>query len=143
MIIQLRNPEALALQPIRDLFARAFEDGNPAPLDVVLAELIPYLADPRLAVLLGREDNAFKALAVVFQPSSKLFPLPQVYHFYNEGSVKLRNSLSAAIVEWVKAQGYNGLHVVNWSVGTDEVWKRAFRCVGRFERIGSAFRIDF
>jgi hypothetical protein len=143
MIIPLKNPEALSLQPIRDLFARAFEHGRPVGSDVFLAAIAPYLTDPRVAVLLGREDDAYKALAVVFLPSSPLFPLPQVYHFYNRGSVKLRNTLTDAVVEWVKSQGYNGLHVVNWTAGSDKAWTRAFQRAGRVERIGTAFRIDF
>jgi hypothetical protein len=143
VIIQLRNPEALSLQPIRDLFARAFEDGNPVPIGVILSSLTPYLDDPRLVVLLGREHGAYKALAIVFEMGTPLFPLPQVYYFYNEGSVGLRNSLTDAVVEWVKEQGYNGLQVANGSGKSDETWKRAFRRAGRLERIGSLFRIDF
>ncbi len=143
MIIHLRNPEALSLQPVRDLFARAFADDKPIPLDVFLAEATRYLPDPRFASLLGREDNIYKALAVVILPGSPMFPLPQVYHFYNEGSVKLRNTLTDAVVEWVKGQGYNGLHVANWSGAADKAWERAFRRAGQVEKVGSVFRIDF
>lgn len=140
MIIELRNPEALALQPIRDLFARAFESGKPVAADVFLAAI--SLSDPNTAVLLGREDDTYKALAVVFLPSSPLYPRTQVYHFYNEGSVRLRNALIDTAVEWVKARGYNSVYVANWSARSDEVWTRAFSRAGQIEKIGSAFRID-
>jgi len=143
MIIRLRNPEALALQPIRDLFARAFESQTPVSFEVFMPAIEPYLSSPDVAVLVGREDNAYKAVTIALMPGSALFPFPQVYHFYNEGSAKLRNRLIDALVEWVKEQGYNSLHVAKWSDGPDKVWKRAFSRAGRFEKLGSTFRIDF
>ena len=143
MIIQLRNPEALTLQPIRDLFARAFEANKPVTFEAFMSEIVPHFSNPHFAILLGREDNVFKALAIVVSPASQLAPLPQVFYFYNEGSANLRNTLTDAIVEWVKEQGYNGVDVVNWSPGSDKVWARAFRRAGKMENIGSMFRIEF
>ena len=139
---RIENPAAFGVPAIVRLFGQAFAAGYPAPAPQVIMEMRRLIGMESLAVFYGSVDAEPRALAIVMVPSSPLFPLPQVYHFFNKGPARLRNLLLDAMVDWTREKGYTGLMVANWTGQSDEKFERGFRRIGSFERIGSAYKIE-
>lgn len=144
MIVPLVNPAAFDVEPVRDLFARAFAGDRPVAPEVARTELRKMVGTGRVKVLVGRSHPIrYAALAVVILPSSPLAPEPQVYHFFNDGPPELRRELISAVVETLKGAGYNAFRALNGNGFPEDVWKRLFRSAGDMEKIGTAYRIQF
>lgn len=71
----------------------------------------------------------FKAFCILRMPQNPL-DIPQVLHFYSEGTALDRHSLVSRVLDFVKEKGYTKLRAVNGSEASDEIWKRAFKHKG-------------
>lgn len=72
------------------------------------------------------QNNEVVAFAIVLWPSDAL-EVPQVAHFYSEGSREETRKLVSLVLDRVRKRGYNTLLAVNGSGAPDAVWSRAFR----------------
>lgn len=139
-VYRVTSAKALTTDDMIKFFDKAFKDG-PVDGGQVLKVMVAVAADPRVQVLVGMEKSEFKTLAITYLPSSPLYPNPQVYFMYSEGTAALRNATVDALVDWVKKNGYNDLWVVNWNVGKDVAFKRLFKRAGEMAERGTGFAI--
>lgn len=141
-ITRLTNPYALDIPEVRGLFEKAFKNDIPAPVDGVLEELHSLVLRPEVLCLIGWEDMNAKGLLITRLPSSKMVVQPQVYHFYNSGSAKLRNKIVTATLDWVKENGYNTLLMANWTGANDKTFERIVSKGNEMFRIGSLYVLE-
>lgn len=76
-----------------------------------------------------KEFDILVGFALIEWPTSPL-DVPQVVHFYSEGSRRATRALASYILDTVKKKGYTKLRAVNGSAASDEVWTRTFRHEG-------------
>lgn len=135
-IIKLANPAALDWMPIRELFVSAFQSA-PAPFDdTMAAEIRELLESEWFHVLVGVENDTPKSLAIVVMPTLAIMPFPQVFLFYNTGTVALRNRTIDKVVETIKTAGYSRF----WALIKDGDGRRlrAFKRAGTMNEFGTA-----
>ena len=140
-IWELTQPQALILEPVASLFLRAFM-GVPLrvePADVLMT-LARELPNPRVAIFIGAEDAKLLGLTIMYAPADAMIAEPQVYHFYNGGSAKLRDALIEKLLTRVKEWGYDSFLGANGSGHSDKAWLRAFRKGGTVEEVGMVCR---
>lgn len=126
-VVRLRNPNALNLPPISDLFRAAFCANPRVPVDynTALPDFRNMVSEDRFGVFLGFE-NGPKALGVVELPHSRIFPFPTVLTMYSSGTRELTKTLISSGVDFIRSHGYTKAWAVNASQHTDPVWLRAF-----------------
>ena len=93
----------------------------------IISEVVKYIHAG--GVLVQYEKGAPIAFCIIDWPKSAL-DIPQILHFYSEGSREITRILVGAVLDKVKQKGYNKLRAVNGSGISDEVWTRAFRYEG-------------
>lgn len=142
MVTLIQNPAAFALPEVVELFGRAFKSGEPATPTNVIMEMRKLCVQPNVGVLIGWEDAVPKSLVIIVEPTTALFDVPQVYHFYCNGGAGLKNKTVDAMVDWVREKGYTALSGSNWTGRSDKTFERIFRRVGRMDRIGAVYRIQ-
>lgn len=148
-LLSIANPEALALPEVSDLFARAFESGEPANAEAVLAELSRIVPNPHLVVFATRDGARWCGLSIVMAPATRLFSGAQVYHFFNDGGKTSRDMLVAATVEWVRAMGHSAFYGASFSrphgdnaAHRERAFPRLFKSAGPATRLGAVYRFD-
>lgn len=77
----------------------------------------------------AKEDKKLVAFALLVWPENKL-EVPQVLHFYSEGSKKATRALVGYVLDTVRKKGYTKLQALNGSAASDAVWARTFRHEG-------------
>lgn len=80
-------------------------------------------------VLVQYEKGTPIAFCIIVWPESAL-NIPQILHFYSEGSRVSTRTLVGYVLDKVKQKGYNKLQAVNGSGASDDIWTRAFRYEG-------------
>lgn len=80
-------------------------------------------------VLVQYEKGIPIAFCIIAWPENAL-EVPQVLHFYSEGSRASTRTLVGSVLDKVKQKGYNKLHAINGSGASDEIWTRWFRYDG-------------
>ncbi len=137
-VARLNNPQALLAPPMQELFRKAF-DGNPmiAGIDEVPEEYVRLLANPNVGFFVGVEKGEFKGLVLVELPGSPLAKMPNVLHFANFGTSKLRDALVQAALDFIVQAGYTRFATINLTGRGDAVHKRLFKKVGEAKALGS------
>jgi len=139
----LRNPAALATPEVGDLFARAFPPGGLlGEWKEAAPDFVPWVLSPHVRIILGAEGGELRGLAVVVLPNDKILPLPQVVHFFNDGSVKMRAALIDAVLDICREMGYDRFQAINGTAKPDSVWARTFRRAGAARRIGGILEFE-
>ncbi len=136
-VVRLTNPEAFKRPEVQELFKAAFENNQMTTYDQAIGELVALTTDPLVGLLIGAEKGKLKALCIVCLPRSSLAATPSVYHFYNSGSAKLRETLMSAAVDFFLEAGYTRFWTINATGRTDEAHEKLFRNAGEVKRIGS------
>ncbi len=136
-VVRLTNPGAFEQDEVKKLFTKAFETNSLTNFEDAAAELAGIATDPLVAILIGAEKGKMRALAIACLPRSTLTPFPTVYHFYNNGSAKLRNALVDATVDFFLEAGYTRFLAINTTGRSDEAYKKLFHRAGEAERISS------
>lgn len=127
-VIELKNPRALAVAEVAQLFKRAFEKvkfAAPGGFDSVAADIFEFVTNDNYFVFLGAEKGHFKALAMGFYPSNNIFPYPTITLIYNEGSKELKDLLIRKMVDTMVSMGYTACWAINASGHSDKVWLKA------------------
>lgn len=136
MILELQNPRALDLPEIRALFARAFDNHPQVDGETVLSELQHWLGHEKLTVLLVRDDTGtYRGLSIILFPATRLFAMPQVYHFHFNGPRALREELIQATLLAIRRQGYDKFATTNLN-GRERAFQRLFRSAGDMVELG-------
>lgn len=112
---------------IRDLFIRGMKSFFSATDAEILKEVAKHIKLGGVFVMYG--PNGPVAYCIISWPSNPL-EIPQVLHFYSEGSKAHTRALVRRVLDKVKEKGYNKLRAINGSGAPDEVWTRAFRHEG-------------
>ena len=137
----VRNPLALATPELGGLIERACASiGFAAPHGAASCapEILDYVTNPTMGMVVGWEDGAPRAIALFYEPDGMLFPYPMVTLIYNEG----RPSTFRAMVRWIadhlRERGWSEMWTINGSGRADEVWLRAMTPKGvRADVVGS------
>lgn len=142
-VIRVANPVTLCLPDVQGLFHRAltrtfFADGD---THAALTEFIKMVGHPEAGIFLGWENSLPKGLFII-SPPFPLFPVPQVWHAYNEGSKRLAVLMARKGIEFLLDKGYNTVHAVNGTGIPVDTWLRVFRLNGTCSPIGTMHRID-
>lgn len=136
-VVRLTNPEAFKQEEVQAHFRAAFEKNPMADFETALGELVALPSDPMVAMLIGAEKGKLKGLVIACLPRSALTPIPNVYHFYNAGSAKLREALVKATVDFFLEAGYTRFWAINTAGDNDEAYMKLFRSAGEARRVGS------
>lgn len=127
--IELKNPKALSVPMVQNLFKRALESVNiaaPGGFDSVAEDIFRYVQHDGYFVVLGAENGEFKSLAMGFFPSDNIFPYPTVTLVFNEGSRGLLKATVRKMVDIVLERGYTKVWAFNASDHSTAAWKRLF-----------------
>lgn len=138
-VVEVINPQALTAKPVQDFMFEAVRASSVGEPDLAQAanNLITAILSKNTAVFVGTEDQMFKSLAIVSLPSPGEAQVPQVPHFYNAGSPKLKRETVQKVVDFVIEKGYNSFWAINGTGTADSVWARSFRRAGKSHKIGS------
>lgn len=141
-VIRLIHPASFQMVDIQNLVSRAFESmKDTMNTDLLMDTMMKRATDPNVCVIAGQEDLKWKGLVII--NDSVMYREPQVFHFYNKGSSKLRKALLDSMVEWVKERGYNGFWTSNINgTETDSAFKRLFKRAGKPKKMGTVFRFE-
>ena len=137
-VVRLNNPKALLAPPMQELFRKAF-DGNPliAGIDDAPGEYVRVVTNPAVGLFVGVEKGEFKGLVLVELPGSPLAKMPNVLHFANFGTAKLRDALIQAALDFIVQAGYTRFVTINLTGRGDAVHNRLFKKVGKAKPLGS------
>lgn len=127
-VIELKNPRALLVPELANLFKRAFEKvkfAAPGGFDSVAADIFEFVQNDNYFVFLGAEKGHFKTLAMGFYPSNHIFPYPTIVLIYNEGSKELKDLLVRKMVDTMVSMGYTACWAVNASGHSNKAWLKA------------------
>lgn len=144
-ILKVQNPGVFEIPVMRDFFHAAFPEGTvfaPDGFEAIEAPLKAILQDEAVDLLIGVDELVPKALALIYYPDGGLMSTPQVAHFFNQGSVLLRNTLVSDIVRRIKERGFSRFHAVNGSGRPDAAWARLFSLAGPAKRVGSVMEFE-
>lgn len=145
-VVRMQNPRAFSVEPLRDLFRKAFPgDDNVGPFEGNEQEFAALVQDDRIGVLVGVEDGDFRAVAVVGIPRSPLVPHPEVIKVYvgrpdrGGAGAPLRKALFQAIVDFIVQNGYTTFRSFCPATTQKELaaWRRFFRKGGEAKTVGS------
>lgn len=128
-VILVRNPHVLFVPEVQEVLKRTLASNAmiaPGGLDSVAEDLFAFTTRPDHFFYLGAEDGKFKAVAMGYLPSGKMFPYPTIVAFYNEGSKALARQLKEQLLDRLLKDGYTKVWAVNGTGRPDEVWLRAF-----------------
>ena len=139
-VTQIRNPLAYTLPEVQALFDRAFEDLPYVTGKQVVAVLLGHIEDDDLAAFMAEEDGRPVGMMVLIGDSYPLYPTAQIYHFFNEGTPKVRRALIERIMEWMREHGHTEFFGSNVGDKPDSVWLRAFRVGGKGEKVGTIYK---
>lgn len=144
-ITVLNDPAYLTLRSLQELFDRAFAAAPlafPSGFSGMVEDIVELCQSPEAVVLVGLEDRIPKGLSIILFPVNKLCPYPQIFHFYNEGSLALRKGLTKGTVDIIQARGYVTFWAINATGKPDSVWARTFRLAGKSRPIGGVIEFD-
>lgn len=143
-VAELSDPKYLVLRTITELFRNAFTNCRlfPQGFDGMVGEIVAMVSDPDTAVLIGTENDIPKGLLIIRFPTSRVTTVPQILHFYNDGTGAVRKKLLKAGVEVVKARGYTKVWAINGTRKPDSVWARTFRVAGPASPVGGIMEFD-
>lgn len=112
---------------LQELFVRGMSPFFSATSREIITEVAQYIL--KGGVYVKYRNTIPIAFAMVDWPKSAL-EIPQVLHFYSEGSREETRALVSHILDKVKEKGYNKLRAINGSGASDNIWTRAFRYEG-------------
>lgn len=144
LVVRVLNPLALKVPEVRDLFEEAF---TKLPTlaggwsEEVEFDLVGTIANPRNVVLVGQENDKFKACMIAHLPATKLAPLPFVYLIYNKGTKMLMKQMATEAIALMKAAGYTRFQCVNVAA-TDEAYARVFAHVGKAKKAATLLEFE-
>lgn len=143
-VARLTDAKYLVRRPIQKLFHDAFDKSPifPKGFEGMVEDIVRLIEHPLAIVLIGFEDNIPKALCIITLPETKLVPHPQIFHFYNGGSLAMRKKLTKATVEVIRQAGYIKFWTINATGRPDSVWARAYRMAGKARPIGGLIEFD-
>lgn len=129
------------MQTKKELFIRGMKDFFKVTDKEIISEVKKYIKDG--GVLAYRSDTkGYIAFAIIHWPKNPL-EVPQIVHFYSEGSRKETRILVRAVLDMVKQKGYNVLQAINGSGVSDDVWARAFSYEGwDIKPVRTVFRFE-
>lgn len=148
-VLAITNPETFGNVPEFDeLMARAFPVGNLVDPRGYDADNFRTLLDGSNNILLvggeeaGAEEAKLACVTIISLPVQGSQHPPQVLHFYNEGSTKLKQLMLGKLVEITRASGHIKFWAINGTDKPDSVWSRGFKAAGPSKRIGSIMEFD-
>lgn len=112
---------------IKDLALRGMRDFFPAKDAEIIREFARHIQLG--GVLVGYEEGVPVAFCIIYWPTSAL-EIPQVLHFYSEGSRATTRKLLGSMMDKIKQKGYNKFRAINGSGADDAIWTRAFSYEG-------------
>jgi hypothetical protein len=137
----LENPELVAFLR-RAVAAFPYAAGKEVGLEGVIEDIFTFITNPSFFLVVGIEKGNFTTLCVMERGASKMFPMPTIFCFYNEGSVKVKHAVMDRVLEIVRELGYTRFRTANMSGLPDEVWLKAFQRTGvGFDPIGTIFEM--
>lgn len=142
-VIRVRNPAALNLPDVQALWRRAldkahFAGGN---FDLALGEFKAMVGHEKAGIFLGFEEDSPKGLFII-SPTYPLFPIPQVWHAYNEGKPALARLMMIRGIEFLRSEGYTKVHAGNGTGIPADVWQRVFRLKDNLKTVCTMYEID-
>ena len=142
-VIRVRNAFIFDAPEIVGLFKLACKGTYFAGGDVeaALQEFRKLVVDADAGVFIGFEDYTPRGLFLI-SPPFPLFPVPQVWHAFNQGSKGLKKAMMQAGIAFLKDKGYNKIHAVNGTGIETELWKRVFGLRSCSKSIGTMHEID-
>lgn len=144
-VANFTNPQALTQEPVLNILREAFpEGGNVAPegFDAAASDFVRAIQDPNTYLLVGMEKGEFRGVVLMSVPANKIAARPQVIHFFNKGSMKMRDALLEEMTRIIAEEGFATFSAVNASGKSDEAWLKTFKKAGQAERIGSLFKFN-
>lgn len=139
--VRLRNPNALNLPPIADLFKKAFCSSPVYPVDYdgALPGFRRMILSDDCWVCLGFDGGTPKALgALEIIPSA--IAIPSVLTLYSSGTPELTKTVVSCGVDFLRSRGYNHVWAVNASGHGDAPWMKV---IGKPAKvIGSLVEFD-
>lgn len=139
-VLRVLNPQAFALPPLADLLEAALA-GVQLAGEGAREEIIRRVGDPRFGVFVGRQGDAYKALAIATWSSSALPPVCSVYQFYNKGRKALREAMVAALVAYAREGGYDRVLTIDTNL-KGRAFSKVFSTGGQVTEVGQAYLID-
>lgn len=125
----------------RELFLRGMRDFFKVSDKEILIEVAKYIKEGGVMVYTSNKKGPI-AFAIIHWPKNPL-EVPQIVHFYSEGSRKETRTLVRAVLDKVKEKGYNVLQAINGSGVSDDIWTRAFSYSGwDIKPVRTVFRFE-
>jgi hypothetical protein len=143
LVIRVQNPLALKVPEVKSLFERAFNEKTltHGVSDEVEYAIATVVGDPKWAVFLGQENNAFKSMMMVNANTSPLLPVPIVYAVYNEGTKALLKQMADEGIAFLKASGYDRFCLVN-HIADETTFARLTAFLGKASRTTALLEYD-
>lgn len=125
----------------KELFLKGMKDFFKVSEKEILIEVAKYIKDGGV-IAYNSDTKGYIAFAIIHWPKNPL-EVPQVVHFYSEGTRHETRTLIQAILDKVKEKGYNVLQAINGSGASDDIWTRAFRHEGwDIKPVRTVFRFE-
>ncbi|MGI9297772.1 MAG: hypothetical protein ACR2QC_07730 [Gammaproteobacteria bacterium] len=140
-VLKVANPAFWLLPEIQNLLDRAFAGGIPTTAGMAKRGIHRFAGSPFLVPFVARDGERWCALALVVRPMNELQSEPHVFHFFNDGPRQVIEIMAAEISKWTQEQGYSTVLVANRRPGQDDAYQRLFAPLGKFENIGTMYRV--
>jgi hypothetical protein len=144
-ILTLRDPNALANPSFQTFLQTALSSNFSvnSNLSDVVQELVAYMTQPNMFMLVGMEDGEFRGLLLAHLPLSRMFPVPMITFLYSAGTPELRIALCDRIMDIFVSHGYTKSWAWNSSGHSDKAWEKVLD-TGRnqFKRLGSVYSVE-
>lgn len=144
-ILHVQNPQAFSNPMFLDLFKRALTalpGAAPAGVDGCADEIFACVANKQFVTVVGVEDGEFRCLMVTLLPDNNIYPYPNVFAFYNEGSKALSSAVKTRMMDICLEKGYTTYRTANMTGRSEDVYQRAMKFPGAtFTPIGMVYEI--
>lgn len=136
--LRVTTTKALENPAIQELVTRAYEHHAFSPGEQGAESVRDAVALPNAVVLVTREDEQFKALAVLAFSGKGV---ATVQHFYSQKAPKARENMIEAIVTLATANKCHKLLTVD-SNRKPRPFRQLFRNLGPSKEVGRVFEFD-
>lgn len=142
VVLRVQNPAALRLQPVVDLFKRAFEGDRFPDAHRAIEECEASLEDDRFALFVARREADLVGLSILLLSENAFSPPGgQVLHFYAPGDRDVLAGLVEAMGEFCRERGVKRVYTLNQSGVPDRKYLKLFGMV-KGRRMCSFFEFD-
>lgn len=143
VVLECRNPEALNLPQVVDLFRRAFDFEHFPDAEEARSYLVATLPSDELALFFVRDEAGLLGMAVI-QAVKWCFgaPGPMILHFYCPKHEDARLALAEALRVWARDRGARRVYACHRSPLRDDDFIGRFDAVADGRVVGSFLEFD-